>query len=71
MVFLSPATHFGIHVFHVVVRACRVFDDNVSQNLSFQILVELISKGGTDKGVIEEKDLVQVSALPFVNILET
>jgi len=52
-------------------RACRIFDGNASQNLSLQILVELISKGGTVKGVIEEKDLVQVSALPFVNILET
>lgn len=36
-----------------------------------QILIELIAKGGTVKGVIEEKDLVQVTALTFVTILET
>jgi hypothetical protein len=24
---LPPATHFGIHVFDVLVRACRVFHD--------------------------------------------
>jgi hypothetical protein len=39
-------------------------------NLSLQILVELIAKGGTVKGVIEEKDLVQVSALTLVTILK-
>lgn len=50
---------------------CSIFDGNVSQNLSVQLLIELIAKGGTVKGVIEEKDLVQVTALTFVTILET
>jgi hypothetical protein len=43
-------------------------DDNASLNLSLQILAELIAKGGTVKGVIEEKDLVQVTVLTFVTI---
>jgi hypothetical protein len=47
---------------------CTLIDTNASLNLSLQILAELISKGGTVKAVIEEKDLVQVIVLTFVTI---
>lgn len=54
----------GLHI----SRLCTLMDDNASLNLSLQILAELIAKGGTVKGVIEEKDLVQVTVLTFVTI---
>lgn len=60
MIFFWPELLFMIYLF-VLSYIYILYVYNSSIVMYLQILFELLAKGGTVKGLIEEKDLVQVS----------